>query len=230
MIPLLIWNEDYNVTIDMVRIDAETVQSETKKLNYVSTRTLKGKKNQDWYSSYFAFSISVKNMLTEDFDRLLKIMNNQKYNIKMLMDNISYNIVFEGDTISYDKKWSGLLEQYLYSISFNIEEQTPDIDLNSVMDFIPYNRYQDADEQSVDTYLETIDYKIYLIVKDGFENIGYVSVVLNSGDDFTYDPVDFYEEKILEITIGGAYGADTATIAVFRTSGEEISKVLYTLI
>lgn len=163
MISLLLYNETGGVTTKEVFLDADTLTEDEVRLNYRSSRTMKGNKRQDWYATYKKFNISFSMIMEDDFNKLREIIQKQSGKTMLVYNNTFYQVIHESDTFSDTPKWSSVKNCYVYDGSLALEEILYDLEELQQVDPVQFNYASGTYEYSI--YLrmttETLGSKIY---------------------------------------------------------------------
>lgn len=163
MISLLLYNETGGVTTKEVFLDADTLTEDEVRLNYRSSRTMKGNKRQDWYATYKKFNISFSMIVEDDFNKLREIIQKQSGKTMLVYNNTFYQVIHESDTFSDTPKWSSVKNCYVYDGSLALEEILYDLEELQQVDPVQFNYASGTYEYSI--YLrmttETLGSKIY---------------------------------------------------------------------
>lgn len=122
MIPIIIWLEKDGENLYETYIDCDDVNIEEVRLNYRTSRSIKGRKRQDWNGKYHTFNLSITNLEKEDYDTLMQALDSQEGKLILLYDNCFYNVVNENPEIAYTPKWSSVKNSYVYSMNLVFEE------------------------------------------------------------------------------------------------------------
>lgn len=129
MIPIILWNEDSdgNVTNEVL-IKCDDVDITEPRQSYRSSRTEKGRKRQDWYSTYTKIVASYKDLPEEDFNTLNNLIKKQTGDTVIIYNNTTYTVVFESEEFSYKHYYSEALGKNMYNGTLTMEEIFTDKD------------------------------------------------------------------------------------------------------
>lgn len=126
MITLIMYNnlngtDRYETVLNCTSFDIQE-----KKINYLSTRSLNGKKRQSWDGTYKTFSFSFKDVPENIYQNLKALSKEQLGDTYLIHDNDFYVVDIESDSFSVSKTQIKTDEStiYIYSGSIQLEETT----------------------------------------------------------------------------------------------------------
>jgi hypothetical protein len=135
MIPVIIWLEKDNVQLYETYLDCDDVDIQEVRLNYRTSRSIKGRKRQDWNGSYHTFNLSISNLEKDKYETLMSALRSQEGELVLLYDNCFYNVANENPTLGYKPKWSSVKQAYVYNMSLSFEENIEESEEESSYDF-----------------------------------------------------------------------------------------------